>query len=93
MDSNMKVLLDEMKAMHDSVDHLQGSLTQRMEGVEKSLGDPFQSLESKATTFGEWQPVSRRRRVGGRTSRGGQRASQVGDRVVLNSSHPAAHHQ
>lgn len=56
MDPNMKIMLDEMKAMRESVDNLQGSLTQRMEGIEKSLAERFQSLESKAVAFGDWQP-------------------------------------
>lgn len=88
MDPNMKIMLDEMKAMRESVDNLQGSLTQRMEGVEKSLAERFQSLESKAAAFGDWQP-----RVEASVEELRQEVSVLRksvNRVVLTASHPSA---
>ena len=56
MDPNFKIMFDELKAMRGSVDGLKGSLTERISGVEKSLGDRFADLESAAAAFEVWKP-------------------------------------
>ncbi|WVZ83838.1 hypothetical protein U9M48_030936 [Paspalum notatum var. saurae] len=88
MDPNFKLLFDEMKAMRGSVDDLNDSLTARISGVEKSLGDRFANLESAAAAFEVWKPS-----VGSSVE---ELRQEVGvlrkavNRVVLDSAPPSA---
>ncbi|CAN6342878.1 unnamed protein product [Urochloa humidicola] len=48
MDSDIQRVLDELKTVASSVADLKSSLTKRMDGMEKSLGDRFTALKSAA---------------------------------------------
>ncbi|KAJ1269985.1 hypothetical protein BS78_06G020200 [Paspalum vaginatum] len=85
---NMKSVLEELKAMRSSVDDLTASLSKRIEFVEKSMTERFQTLESAASAFGEWQPRIESSVEELRQEVGVLRKSV--NRVVLDSSPPSA---
>lgn len=56
MDPNLKLILDELKAVRGSMDELQSSLSKRIDDVDHSWGSRFQALESAAQVFDDWKP-------------------------------------
>ncbi|CAO2149487.1 unnamed protein product [Urochloa humidicola] len=56
MDPSLKLILDELKGVVSSVEDLKTSLADRIDGVEKTLGDRFQSVEQAAQQLEDWKP-------------------------------------
>ncbi|KAL6867717.1 hypothetical protein ACP4OV_015741 [Aristida adscensionis] len=56
MDPQMKLLLEEIKNLSQTVMGVEKSLGERIAGVEQSLGLRFQAMEAAATTFDSWKP-------------------------------------
>ncbi|CAO2166027.1 unnamed protein product [Urochloa humidicola] len=56
MDPSLKLILDELKGVVTSVTDLKTSLAERIDGVEKALGDHFQSVEQAAQQLEDWKP-------------------------------------
>lgn len=56
MDPQLKQIFDELNTVMSSVEDPNNSLAQHIDGVEKSLGDRFLSLERAAQTVDEWKP-------------------------------------
>ncbi|CAO2180714.1 unnamed protein product [Urochloa humidicola] len=56
MDFDIQRVLDELKTVASSVADLKSSLTKRMEGMEKSLGDRFTALKTAAKQIDVWKP-------------------------------------
>ncbi|CAN6315091.1 unnamed protein product [Urochloa humidicola] len=50
MDPQLQKILDELKSVRNSVADLKSSLTSRIDGVEKALGDRFQRLTAPTTS-------------------------------------------
>ncbi|CAN6166061.1 unnamed protein product [Urochloa humidicola] len=56
MDPQLQKIFDELKSVGNSVADLKSSLTTRIDGVEKALGDRFENLESAAKVLDDWKP-------------------------------------
>ncbi|WVZ88557.1 hypothetical protein U9M48_035065 [Paspalum notatum var. saurae] len=55
MDPSTKSIVEEVKAMRESMDAFCSSLLKRIDGVEKTLGDRFQAIETAAVTIDSWK--------------------------------------
>ena len=52
----MKQIFDELKTVSSSISDLKDSLSERIDGVKKTLGERFHTLESAAQIFDDWKP-------------------------------------
>ena len=56
MDPQLKLIMDELKTLTASVTDLKLSVEDRIDGVERSLGDRFSVLEGAAVNLGTGSP-------------------------------------
>ncbi|CAO2168369.1 unnamed protein product [Urochloa humidicola] len=56
MDPQLKQIFDEIKLVSSSVADVKSTLTTHIDGVEKKLGDRFESLEATAQVLEDWKP-------------------------------------
>jgi len=56
MDPHLKTILDEIKGVSASVANLKASVSERIDGVERSLDDRLKRIEVAAGDVGDWKP-------------------------------------
>jgi len=52
MDPQLKLIMDELQTITASVADLKSSVSERIDGMERTIGDRFSILEGAASDFG-----------------------------------------